>query len=571
MWRVLSIFCLLALMLATWHKPAQAAPELVLRERIDIHLEPIRRVDSTIVVKGRLLQRGDGDGASYISMRLRFDERWVTILSDGDGYFSQRFVGSEGEHILSVDVEESLHFDAAHLEMADFDVEKRPLELQLSAPSTLADTESELDLMIHVSSEGQPLSLALEIFLGSTGGPLHRVASAQTNHQGEALVKIAQEQLGKAGRKRVELRFAGDESFDAATASSLFQITSSATVKLEAGGSEFDYGDTIPVSGRLEDGRGEAIKDAVISLEVQGQRIASAKTDEWGDFRIPIDSEELGSGTSIAVQAVYRPIEDWKAAAHSPPITITIGQRKPFPLSLALAAFVVTGLGLVTFVGLRTRPWERFRASSAVGRDEEVVAEDAPEIPPVTGLSAGRPKLSRTFRKAHFMDFEGTVRDAVTKECIGFARVEVEGPSSQVLNTNVLGSFRTSALYEGEHLIRISADGYVSEQCRVTTPHRGEFHSTTINMLPVREKIFSLYKDALRPRLPDPKLWGIWTPRQILDHIKSSHPNASLTALTDFVEESFFSQRNPHEDVLPSARELIRAFQKEDRPRVPRP
>jgi len=556
----LSVFCLLALMLTTSNRSVEAAPELVLRDRLDIQLDPIRRSGSSVEVRGRLVQLGDGEGAPYLSIRLQYDERWVTLLTDGNGYFYQRFAGSEGEHMLSVDVTESRFFDAAHLEMADFDIEKRPLELILDAPSTLPDTATELEIKINATSDGRPVdSLQLEVLLASIGDELTTAAQTETN-RGQAVVVISQEQLGEAGRKRIEVRFAGDQNHDAATVSSIFQVTSSSSLSLASNGSDFSFGDAVKISGRLEDGRGNPIVNAVISLEVQSQRIESTKTDERGDYHLSIDSEELGSGSAIALQAIYRPTESWKAQTKSTPISISIGDRKPISMSLALAAFAITGLGLLSFVGLRARPWERWRRSA---KDDDIDQSDDDEIVdvvPKTGFVAGRAKLSNTFRKAHYQDIQGTVRCVMTHKAINMARIEVTGTPAQVLQTNAKGDFRTAVLHAGEHTVRVMADGYVSEEFPVLVPHRGEFHNTTVDLLPVREKIFALYKDALRPRLPNPKLWGIWTPRQILDHVRSSKPNAALAELTDFVEESFFSQRSPHEDVLESARTLVRAF-----------
>ncbi len=168
------------------------------------------------------------------------------------------------------------------------------------------------------------------------------------------------------------------------------------------------------------------------------------------------------------------------------------------------------------------------------------------------------------------MDVEGHIRDAMTKEPINMARLEVTGTPPQILQTDAKGWFRTASLHAGEHVLAISADGFVSEECRVQVPHRGEFHGTTIDLLPVREKIFALYKDALRPRLPNPKLWGIWTPRQILDHVRETRPSNELSALTDFVEETFFSQRTPNESILDEARSLVWAFTKEEPGQGPR-
>ena len=61
-----------------------------------------------------------------------------------------------------------------------------------------------------------------------------------------------------------------------------------------------------------------------------------------------------------------------------------------------------------------------------------------------------------------------------------------------------------------------------------------------IDLLPVRERIFDIYREVAVPLLPEPRLWGVWTPRQIFRHVRSQRPASALSDLTDFVEDSYF-------------------------------
>ncbi len=78
-----------------------------------------------------------------------------------------------------------------------------------------------------------------------------------------------------------------------------------------------------------------------------------------------------------------------------------------------------------------------------------------------------------------------------------------------------------------------------------------------IDLVPVREKVFQLYRRAAEPVLPDGKLWGIWSPRQISDHVRSKRPSPALSELTDFVEELYFSSRVAAETLIPHAAERV--------------
>jgi hypothetical protein len=85
----------------------------------------------------------------------------------------------------------------------------------------------------------------------------------------------------------------------------------------------------------------------------------------------------------------------------------------------------------------------------------------------------------------------------------------------------------------------------------VTIPHRGELRGARIDLVPVRERAFAIYRSAAQPLLPRPELWGIWSPRQIVDHVRARRAPPALAALTAQIEEVYFSGRLPDESILP--------------------
>ncbi|HWU86772.1 MAG TPA: hypothetical protein VN253_05840, partial [Kofleriaceae bacterium] len=99
--------------------------------------------------------------------------------------------------------------------------------------------------------------------------------------------------------------------------------------------------------------------------------------------------------------------------------------------------------------------------------------------------------------------------------------------------------------------------GHITERFAVTIPHRGELRGVRVDLVPVRERVFQLYRRAAEPILPEPRLWGIWSPRQIVDHVRARRPSPALAELTDFVEEVYFSPRVASESVLPQAGERV--------------
>jgi hypothetical protein len=115
------------------------------------------------------------------------------------------------------------------------------------------------------------------------------------------------------------------------------------------------------------------------------------------------------------------------------------------------------------------------------------------------------------------------------------------------------GAFAFEGLMPGEWKVEVACAGHVTERFAVTVPHRGELRGARVDLMPVRERIFSMYKRAALPLLPDPAKWGVWSPRQIFDHVRSKKLAPALAELTDFVEHAYFSARLPDEDVLPDA------------------
>lgn len=559
--RSLSILSLLALIWLGLHEPAQAAPILQIRDRIDVEMDPVRRVDGLALVRGRLVERSSGQGLAFQRVRIKIDDVETTHDTDSAGFFSAPFAINEGTHLLSVDAPGNGNLDAAHFEMADFDISKRPLLLTLSAPSELNDTEHEANITISAYSDSELVPVDLSIFFGTAGTSLQEIGRVRTNEAESTSFLLSLNNLSGPGRKRIEVRFPGNTNFDAAFASANLNINETSTLNLLPDRSSYDYGDSLQVRGRLLDGRGNAILGALVSVDVNSQRVGNAKTDERGDYSLSIDSEELGSG-STTMQAMYRPSESWSRPSQSEPITIVIGQRKPVSLSSTLAAFALTSLALLSFIGMRTRPWERLRRARA---PQELPRETRIEndVLPPTGLVSARPKLAANVRRAHDFHIDGTVLDAITRRPVAGAILVIVGSEERQLKSDALGFFAADPLPEGRYDIVVQAQFYVTEKFSVDLPHRGELRSAAVHLMPVREMIFSVYKEAVRDRLPSEQLWGIWTPRQILEHVRALQPSVGLSELTDFVEESFFSARSPGEEALVLAREKITAMQTE--------
>ncbi|HLL23032.1 MAG TPA: carboxypeptidase-like regulatory domain-containing protein, partial [Kofleriaceae bacterium] len=133
----------------------------------------------------------------------------------------------------------------------------------------------------------------------------------------------------------------------------------------------------------------------------------------------------------------------------------------------------------------------------------------------------------------------------------------VLGDTMRELVTDADGAFSVDQLTTGEWRAEVFAPGHVTEVFGVAIPHRGELRGVRIDLVPVRERVFQLYRRAAEPVLPEAKLWGIWSPRQIMDHVRAKKPSPALADLTDFVEEVYFSPRVSAEAILPAASQHV--------------
>jgi hypothetical protein len=178
------------------------------------------------------------------------------------------------------------------------------------------------------------------------------------------------------------------------------------------------------------------------------------------------------------------------------------------------------------------------------------VSDDAAPVP---GLRVARPGIMSSLRRATDHGFTGRVCDVVRGQAVGGALLVLRsGAERREIVTDDDGHFETQ-LPDGWWQVEVSAHGYVTETVRAPIPHRGELRGARIDLLPVREKVFAIYRQVAAPLLPKPELWGVWTPREILDHARAARTGGAFGQLTTLVEETYFSMRVPDETVVATA------------------
>jgi hypothetical protein len=226
------------------------------------------------------------------------------------------------------------------------------------------------------------------------------------------------------------------------------------------------------------------------------------------------------------------------------------------PVSYTVAAFVATALAAVGFFVARSKPWLKLRkkAPPAEAGPTETLAEDVF----TGGLVSNRPGLVSTLRRPNDDGFSGVVRDTVRGRAVPEAVVRLMlGDQEREVRTGADGTFAIEKLGMGDWKAEVAAPGHITERFTVSVPHRGELRGVRVDLVPVRERVFQLYRRAAEPSLPEARLWGIWSPRQIVDHVRAKRPSPAMSELTDFVEEVYFSARLSSETVLPQASDRV--------------
>lgn len=543
--------------------PAAAAPTVAVRARTEVRLGAIRKeAEGRYVVSGQLVDRLAGTGLGGETVELSLGGARAVATTRADGTFEARLDVPGGPQDLDVRFDGSDLLDPAVVELADVDIDKMPLELQLTTTGVVDGVRVDV---VATTTGDFAVELPVTLTIGALDAaadelkPLATVVTAP----GRGSIVVTRALAQGPGRRRVRATFGGDSVYARATADVTVELAASTTITLAVAATEVAHEDDVVATGKVTDDDGRGVGRVPVALVVEGRRLAQTMTGADGGYRLRFEAGAVGTGRR-ALQAVVEPTEGWLRADRSDLVFIEVAAPQPVPIAYTIAAFVVTALCAVGFFAARTRPWQRLRRPSV---DERRAADPARE--PDGGLVPARSSLVSTLRRPGDHGFTGAVRDAIRHRPLAGARVTLRrGDAVAEAVADADGGFAVEGLAAGEWRAEAALPGHCTERFAVTIPHRGELRGARVDLMPVRERIFSIYKRAAVPALPDPALWGVWSPRQVFDHVRRGRPAPALSELTDYVEERYFSLRLPDEDELPAAEQRVGAALRE-RPPAP--
>lgn len=558
-----------ALILVGTSARARAAPTIDIRAKTQLQLESVKLRDEGVAeVAGFLSDRltGDGLGGQTVSITINGDT--VTSTTQPDG----RFRANIGVPIGPTKVE--LGFRGGPLlDASSFDTITDPSreQVQLSIvvdPDEVTEPAGATEKTLPGISV-QPARLArvvgvrltvnaldkskltVQIEVGNAADPtLKKVRSVET---GTPFV-ITRKEAGGPGSKRVRATFPGDATRQTASAEVTLEIKGDTNTTMRVSTTNLAYEDELVVTGKVTDDDGVAMPRVAVTLVAGDRRLAQGATDDKGNYRFEVEGEIIGQG-QFGVQVQSDVGLAYLKPSRSDPAIIRVAAPQPVPVSYTIAAFIATGLAAGGFFLARSKPWRKLRRAKQAA---DIPANEGTTEIMDGGLVTNKPSVISTLRRPQDDGFSGVVRDTVRSRPVPEAVVTLTlGEIERSVRTASDGSFTIEKLGAGEWKAEVAAPGHVTERFGVSIPHRGELRGVRVDLVPVRERVFQLYRHAAEPVLPEPRLWGIWSPRQIVDHVKSKKRSPAMSDLTDFVEEVYFSSRLAAETLLPGAKERV--------------
>jgi hypothetical protein len=553
---------------------AAAAPAVAIKARTELRLGAIRKdyLGRTLVT-GQLVDRVTGAGLPGQRITARIGGEAITVVTGEGGSFEAAVDGPTGPQDIAVEFRGGSALDPVASRLDDVDVDKTAVELRI----TLTPVDDGIQVTVRAAAAATPVALPVEVYAGpARTGPADDgdddrsvpagLARTGAITSGDTPLLVTRKAAGGPGRKHFHARFAGDPVYAAASADASAELRADTRTTFTVADAAIAFEDDIEGEGRVVDEDGTGIAGASVAIVAGDRRVGQATTGDDGHFALEAPAEVLGAGR-FGLQAVVESTETWLGTSRSTPTVVAIAAPQPVPIAYTIAAFLATALCAAGFFAARTRPWRRLRRS-----DEPPASRTLPGPERLGGVELARPSLTSALRRPHDLGIAGAVRDSVRGRPVAGARVElVRGDEQRTATSGDDGSFTVDDLGAGEWAVSVSAAGHIEEHFTASLPHRGELRGLRVDLVPVRERVFQLYRRAAGPLLPEPGLWGIWSPRQIVDHVRGRRPTPALAALTDFIEEAYFAARPLDPGLLPEAAARVEAAVAEQAPRPAAP
>jgi len=524
-----------------------APPQVEIRAQTKLALDKVRLTgDDVAEVRGQLIDNLTGDGIGGQVVAIKIGDDTTTATTGPDGRFRATVTVAPGPQSVEIEFRGGTLLSSAQLsQITD------PARAQVALTLDFEEAPGGVKVTTRATADDQPAQVPVTLAAGApTDDHLAPLGNVTT---GTAFL-LTRKAAGGPGTRRIRAVFAGDDLRQAASVEKTIELSAASTTTMTVNSTRLAFEDDLVVIGKVSDEDGHPVGRAAVTLASGDRRLAQGATAEDGTYKFQIEGEILGQGQwGIQVQA--DPSRSSVKPSRSAPQIIRVFARQPVPVSYTIAAFVATACAAGGFFTARAKPWRRLRRPAPPADRPANPAQDERAD---GGLVVARPGIVSTLRRPNDDGFSGVVRDTVRGRPVAEAVVWLQAPAGErEVRSGPDGAFAFEALATGEWVAEVAAPGHVTEKFVVSIPHRGELRGVRVDLVPVRERVFQLYRRAAEPILPEPRLWGVWSPRQIVDHVRSKRPSPALADLTTLVEEIYFSARLAEETVLPEASEQV--------------
>lgn len=535
--------------------PAQrafAAPEVEIKAQSLLQLGEVRKISANRVrVTGMFLDRITGTGISNANITVSLGTASAPVTTGPAGEFAVELPAPDGELPVGLYFAGSTVIDPTSAETVT-DPARSPTTLHINVAATSLGADLTFDVGPAADATSDAASATnVPLVLTIIRDGQERALGVSNSGEVYPLTRAA---IGGAGAVSIKATFAGDSLRQPAVAETGIDLRVGSTTTLAVDGATRNvaraYEDSLTAQGRVLDDDGAPAIGAAVGLYAGDKRIDQTTADRNGGFRIEFEAKLLGTGQfGLTARAEKSAARDGSISA---PVVVAIAAPQPVPVRYTLMAFAATAVAALVFFALRRR-----RAPKPKVNNDD---QPRPAVEITGGITVGKPGFAATLRRAGDTMFLGQVRDAWRLRPLGAAVVELAlRDERREFTTDATGRFEFEDLPPGLWQATIKAAGHIAEQVTVTIPHRGEMRGVVIDLVPVRERVFHLYRRAAEPLLPKPALWGVWSPRQIVDHVRSRRPSPALAELTNLVEEVYFSARVSDEAILALASSRVEA------------
>ncbi len=525
---------------------ANAQAVVSVKAHSEITLQPIRRTNTGVLVTGNLVTRVSRDPIADRKLSVTLGTNRQVVRSDEDGRFRAEFgLPLLPNPSLVVAFRGDRHYSKAQTTLSEFRVSRNPLTLGVEVPEQVSYPDGQLAITITSRTENGPVSVPLDVFIyhSAQGGHNHRPIhkqSAQTTSDGYITIQRNAADLGDPGYKRIEIYFRGNHVLNPQRQTATLTLVSDTILTLNPTSDSISMHSQWLASGTLQNSAKRGLRSHQVRLMSDDRILGTTTTTEGGYFETQIDAGVLGLGKH-SVYAVFKTEVPWIRSARSTPIEIEIQQQAPKSTNYTVLGFILTTTLVVVFVFAQHHPWRRISSPKAATQQENNAS--IPTAPIAPGFQARSTKLLGHLGRKQDRQFSGQVIDVLTGHAIQNAIVTVrsttEAPNPRTTDAN--GHFCFEPLADGAFQVEVVAPGFITESFSIAIPHKGQFRAANIHLLPVRERIFEIYRKTAQPLLQSPEQWDVTTPRQLLLQVRSQKPAPALAALTDYVEWAYFS------------------------------